>query len=246
MWVDLSSPDLEGSKSFYGRLFGWQAQTVPDPKAGGYTFFTHKGKQVAGVGPIQGPGQPPAWSVYIATENVEATARKVRDAGGKVIAEPLDVMNAGRMAVFQDPTGAFISVWQSREHKGAELANEPNTFGWTELSTRDIPAAKTFYKKVFGWGDKTTPMGPGGSGYTEWQLGGKSIGGAMPMSDQTPASVPPNWLTYFLVTSVDAASDKARSLGAKITVPPMDFPGGRFAVITDPQGATFGLFAAKA
>lgn len=249
VWVDLASPDVEGSKAFYTKLFGWEIRTIPDPAAGGYTFFTLRGKQVAGVGPVQDPNQPPAWSMYVGTEDADATARAVREAGGRVVVEPFDVMNAGRMAVFTDPAGAFFSVWQAGEHKGAEVTQEPNTLAWAELLTRDIEGAKGFYKKVFGWGSKTsavppaTPASP--PAYTEWQLGGKSIAGGMAMTDQIPANVPSNWTNYFAVGDVDAAAKKAQGLGAKALVPPSDYPGGRFAVLSDPQGAVFALLFVK-
>lgn len=241
VWVDLSTPDIEGAKQFYSKLFGWTPEVVPDPEAGGYTFFKLNGKQVAAAGPQQGPGQPPAWSVYIGTDDADTTAKKVKDAGGKVVAEPFDVMDAGRMAVFQDPTGAFISVWQAGQHRGAEITNQPNTFAWAELNTRGIASAKPFYKKVFGWGDKTSPTGEGAPPYTEWQVGGQSIGGGMEFSKDMPANIPPYWLTYFGVTDPDAAAKKAAELGGRVTFGPQDFPGGRFAVLTDPQGAAFGI-----
>jgi predicted enzyme related to lactoylglutathione lyase len=240
MWVDLASPELEKSRVFYSKLFGWEAHMAPQPEAGGYTMMTFKGKQVAGMGATQGPGQPPAWSMYVATENADETAKKVREAGGKVIAEPFDVMDAGRMAVFQDPTGAFFSVWQPREHKGAELVNEPGSSCWNELATRDMAKAKPFYKKVFGWDTKDNPMGDSGF-YTEWLLSGKSIAGGMPMGPQFPANVPPHWLTYFAVADCDAAVIKAGELGAKVLMPATDTPAGRFAVLSDPQGAAFAV-----
>lgn len=243
MWVDLASPDLEAAKRFYGGLFNWEPHTVPDPQAGGYTMFTKGGKEVAAAGGLQNPNQPPAWSVYIATDNADATAKAVKEAGGRIIAEPFDVMNAGRMAVFQDPSGAFISVWQSGEHKGAELMDEAGAVCWNELATRDIEAAKTFYKKVFGWGSHTSEEGP--MPYTEWTLGEKHIGGAYTMGKELPASAPAFWLTYFAVEDADATAKKARELGGKVMAEPQDIPGtGRFAVLTDPQGAAFGILQA--
>src|SRR5579862_9397053 len=110
IWVDLGSPDLDGSKAFYGGLFGWEADTTQDPNAGGYTMFTLGGKMIAGLGPQMGPVS--AWSTYVSTADADATAQKVREAGGQVIVEPMTVMEAGRMAVFTDPQGAFISAWQ--------------------------------------------------------------------------------------------------------------------------------------
>lgn len=244
MWVDLASPDLEASKAFYGALFGWEAQVSPDPQAGGYTIFLRNGKQVAGLGPIFNPNQPPAWSTYVATDDADATAQAVREAGGQVIMEPFDVLDAGRMAVFTDPTGAFISVWQPGAHKGAELVNEPYSFCWNELATRDIGAAKAFYGKVFGWGSETN-ANPAGGSYTEWKLDGKSIGGGMEMTDQMPANVPPNWLVYFTVEDCDASVTKAQELGATVIVPPIDIEPGRFSVLSDPQGAAFAIISMK-
>ncbi|TMD07750.1 MAG: VOC family protein [Chloroflexi bacterium] len=156
-WIDVSTKDVDGAVAFYEGVFGWQT-VDPGPDAGGYRLFKKNGKDVAGIGPTQDPNQPPAWSVYIATENADATAEKVKQAGGNVIAPPFDVLKSGRMAVFQDPTGAFISVWQANEMKGSELMDEPGTLAWAELNTRGVDNAKGFYKQVFGWGDKPAAL----------------------------------------------------------------------------------------
>lgn len=240
LWVDLASPDLPASKQFYGQLFGWQADTSSDPQAGGYTLFTLRGKMVAAVGPIFDSQQPPAWATYVASADADATARAVREAGGQIVVEPMDVMDQGRMAVCVDSGGAFFSVWQPRKHQGAEIVNEPNSFSWNELATRDLAGARTFYKAVFGWESETHPMGQMGS-YTEWKLNGRSIGGAMEMGDRFPATVPPHWLTYFTVSDCDATVAKAQQLGGATLVPPMDIPQGRFAVLSDSQGAAFAV-----
>ena len=238
MWVDLGSPDVEASRRFYGQLFGWQAQDL-GPEAGGYTMFLLDGKQAAAVGPLMSPQQPPAWSTYVSTSDATATARKVEQAGGKVVMEPFDVMDQGRMGVFTDPGGAYFSVWQPGQHRGAEVVNVPNSFSWNELATRDIDGAKRFYAAVFGWGAETH------GDYTEWKLNGRSIGGAMPMGDRYPPNVPPHWLVYFTVEDADASAAKAQELGGRVLVPPMDIEPGRFAVVADPQGAAFGLFKLK-
>jgi predicted enzyme related to lactoylglutathione lyase len=240
MWVDLGSPDVDASRAFYGGLFGWEAGE-PVPEAGGYTMFTLEGKLVAGLGPLMSPEQPPAWSTYVATDNADATIQKVREAGGQVVVEPMDVMDAGRMAAFIDPTGAFLGVWQPGQHQGAQIVNQPGSFIWNELDTRNIEAAKPFYQHVFGWTAKTS--NDGGMSYTEWQLDGRSIAGGMQMGDQIPADVPPHWLTYFAVQDCDAAVAKAQELGGKVLMPAMDMPGMRFAVLSDPQGAVFGVIA---
>jgi len=245
IWVDLASRDLERAKTFYSKLFGWQPFVIPDPKAGGYTMLRLNGKDVAAVSPAQGPDQPAAWSVYFATDNADATARAVREAGGRVIAEPFDVLDSGRMAAFTDPTGAFFSVWQPREHKGFQSSHAPNSYTWSELNTRGFEKAKPFYQKVFGWGAKTNPMGEGAPPYTEWQIKGKSIGGGWEMPKEIPASVPPHWMNYFAVRDVDAGAKKISELGGKVMMGPQDFPGGRFAIATDLEGAAFGVLFMK-
>ncbi len=234
MWVDLGSPDVAASQRFYGQLFGWQAQDL-GPDAGGYTMFLLDGKMAAAVGPLMSPQQPPAWSTYVCTSDATATARAVEQAGGTVVMEPFDVMDQGRMGVFTDSGGAYFSVWQPGKHTGAEVVNVPGAFSWNELATRDIDGAKRFYGAVFGWGAETH------GDYTEWKLGGRSIGGAMPMGDRYPPNVPPHWLVYFTVANTDEIVQRAQQLGARVMAPPQDIPQGRFAVLVDPQGATFGV-----
>jgi predicted enzyme related to lactoylglutathione lyase len=241
-WVDLGSPDPKASANFYGQLFGWQAEDL-GPEAMNYTIFRQNGKQVAAVGGLMSPQQPPAWSTYIGTTDADATAKKVTEAGGQVIAPPFDVMDAGRMAVFADASGAVFSVWQPGKHKGVELSNQPNSLAWNELSTRDMAKAKDFYGKVFGWGAKTN-QAPGME-YTEWQIDGRSMAGGMPMGENFPPNAPPFWLVYFAVEDPDATGEKATQLGGRVMQPAFDTPAGRMAVITDPQGAAFAVIKLK-
>ncbi|MDQ6773610.1 MAG: VOC family protein [Candidatus Dormibacteraeota bacterium] len=240
-WVDLASPDLDASINFYTALFGWETRRTSDPAFGGYTTFTKDGQEVAGAAPKMGESQPTAWSSYVSTSDAEATAKAVTEAGGTVLAAPMEVPTQGHMAVFMDPTGAAIAVWQPGGHKGAELVNEPGSLSWNELQTRDPQAAKGFYTNVFGWGTRDTEM-PGMGTYTEWLLDGKSIGGMMPMGDQIPASVPPHWEVYFAVADCDGTVAQAKELGATVVAGPMDIPQqGRFATMLDPQGAVFSV-----
>ena len=237
-WVDLGSPDAEGSKRFYSSLFGWEANTIPD--AGGYTVMTLRGKNVAGISPPPpGAPGPPGWMTYIATADADATAGKVKSAGGTVLMEPMEVMTAGRMAVFTDPSGAVFSTWQAGDHTGSELVNEPGTVCWNELQTRDPDGAKRFYGAVFGWGAHTHE---GPIAYTEWQQDGRSMAGMMPMGADIPAQVPPHWVVYFGAADCDASTARAAELGGTVVVPPMDIQDGlRFSVVADPQGAVFGV-----
>jgi predicted enzyme related to lactoylglutathione lyase len=124
---------------------------------------------------------------------------------------------------------------------GAFHAGEPNTFGWAELSARGIDKAIPFYEKVFGWSAKRSDMGEGNPPYTEFQLGGESIAGGMEMMPMVPAEVPSYWMVYFTVDDIDKAHQKATQAGAREMMAPQDFPGGRFSIVSDPQGAVFGL-----
>ena len=241
VWIDLSTTDPAAARDFYSKLFGWQAQPEADPNAGGYALARINGKDVAGIGGSQDPNAPPAWTVYIGTRDADATAKKIEAAGGKIVAPPFDVMDVGRMAVFQDPVGAFIALWQPKSMEGYQISNSPGAFAWAELNARGIDKAKAFYTKVFGWSTKESPMGEGQPLYTEFQQEGASILGGMEMQPQIPAQVPSYWQAYFGVADVDKSFKKAIELGAKELVEPMDFPGGRFAIIQDPQGAMIGL-----
>jgi predicted enzyme related to lactoylglutathione lyase len=241
VWVDLSSSDPAGSREFYSKLFGWQIEVSPDPQYGGYAMAKVGGKDAAGIGPKQSEEAPTAWMVYIGTEDAEETAKGVLAAGGNVIAPPFDVGDQGRMAVFQDPSGAFISAWQPKAMGGVFPTNAPNTFGWAELSSRGIEKAIPFYEAVFGWTHKTTEMGEGAPPYTEFQHEGQSIAGGMEMNSMVPAKVPSYWMVYFTVEDVDRSFKEATEAGGEEMLPPQDFPGGRFAIVRDPQGAVFGV-----
>ena len=237
-WVDLGSSDAAGSRDFYSKVFGWRVEVNPDPQYGGYGLAKVGGQDVAGIGPTQSPDQPSAWQFYIGTDDAEALGRKVEAAGGKVVAPPFDVGDQGKMAVFQDPSGAFISAWQPTRMGGFQTEG-PNTFGWAELSARGLDKALPFYRDVFGWSAKTQDTD--GQPYTEFQVDGQGIGGAAEMSPMLPPDAPSYWLVYFTVGDVDASHRTAIGAGARELVPPMDFPGGRMSILSDPQGATFGL-----
>ena len=166
-WVDLATPDLEAAVEFYGPLFGWEMPELPKlEQMGGYRRAKKGGKDVAGMMPLMQEGQPPAWSTYVSVADADATAAAVKENGGSVISEPMDVMELGRMAIFADPTGAVFGIWQPGTFAGAELVNEPGALAWNELNTRDPSAAKAFYGAVFGWGSRDNDMGEMGT-YTD-------------------------------------------------------------------------------
>jgi predicted enzyme related to lactoylglutathione lyase len=240
-WVDLGSPDLDAAVEFYSGLFGWQ---VPESEnveqTGGYRRATKDGADVAGMMPLMAEGQPPVWSSYVAVADADATAAAVKEAGGTVMAEPMDVMDLGRMAIFADPTGAVFGIWQAGTFPGAGRVNEPGALAWNELASRDPEASKAFYGSVFGWGFEDRDMGEMGT-YTEWQLGGNSIGGLLDMRGRMPDEVPPHWLVYFAVENTDAALETVRGSGGEVAMGPIDIPAGRFAVVKDPAGAVFAV-----
>jgi predicted enzyme related to lactoylglutathione lyase len=240
-WVDLGSPDVDASISFYGGLFGWSASD-PLPEGEGYRFFEQDGKLVTGVGPLLQDGQPPAWATYVTVADADETAVKARAAGGTIHTEAMDVLDVGRMAAIEDPTGAAIRLWQPRRHTGADIVNEPVSLGWNELNTRDTEAAKPFYKAIFGWDADAAQMGD--IEYTTWQLDGKPIGGMAALPERVPGYVPAHWLAYFTVSDTDATLEKATAAGANVTFGPMDVPAGRFAILADPHGAVFGVIDA--
>ena len=238
-WVDLSSSDAAGSRKFYSELFGWQIEVSPDPAYGGYAVAKVGGKDVAGIGPTQSPEAPTAWMIYVGTGDAEELAKRVKAAGGSEVAPPFDVGDQGRMAIFQDPVGAFISAWQPLAMGGFQTQGE-NAYGWAELNARGLEKAIPFYQEVFGWSAKQSEVEEGAPPYTEVVLG-ESIAGAMEMNPEMPAEVPSYWMVYFNVADVDKAYAKALAAGAKEMLSPQDFPGGRLAILGDPQGAMFGV-----
>ncbi|MDX6595690.1 MAG: uncharacterized protein QOI72_1072 [Solirubrobacterales bacterium] len=243
-WVELGTPDIEAAAAFYGELFGWEIPELPNSaELGGYRRAKKNGKDVAGVAPLMQEGQPPAWTSYISVEDADATAAAVKEAGGSVIAEPMDVMDLGRMAVFGDPTGAVFGIWQPGTFPGAGLVNESGALAWNELGTRDPDAAKAFYGTVFGWGTRDNEMGEMGT-YTEWLVGEDSVGGMMDVSGRLPDEIPAHWLVYFAVENTDAALETVRSSGGGVSFGPIDIPAGRFAIVTDPHGAAFAVIQA--
>jgi predicted enzyme related to lactoylglutathione lyase len=244
-WVDLASPDTNASATFYGGLFGWEVQSAgPVEETGGYGMFTLRGQQVAGVGPIMQEGQPPAWSLYVATEDADAVAAGVSEAGGDVLFGPTDVMDAGRLAVFAHPAGGTIGTWQAGNHTGAALVNEPGALNWHELQTRDVEGAKAFYATVFGWQPDDQEFG--GMTYTMFNVGDVPVAGAMPTPPQVPDEAPAFWLSYFTVEDCDASVAKVEELGGRVFGPAHTLEGvGRFAVVADPHGASFGIIAGE-
>jgi predicted enzyme related to lactoylglutathione lyase len=260
-WIDTNQPDPEAATRFYGGVFGWEFEDVmPADTSGNYFVGRIRGGDVAAVGG-QPEGAPPIamWNTYIWVDSADESAAKIRACGGQVLTEPFDVMDAGRMAVVADPEGAVFSVWQAKEHKGAQIVNEHGSLNFNNLNTRDVESAKVFYSQVFGW--KLFDFGGGGVG---WALPGYAefleqrdpgmrermteagapegfadvVAGITPLGDDQP-DVPAHWGVAFAVDDADAAAAKAFELGGRVIVPPFDAPWVRMTVLSDPAGATF-------
>jgi predicted enzyme related to lactoylglutathione lyase len=260
-WVDTSQPDPEAAVEFYRGLFGWDLEDVMPPEAPGRYFMARiRGGDVAAVGSVP-EGAPPmaTWNTYVWVERADDAAAKASDAGGSVVMDPFDVMDAGRMAVVADPEGAAFCVWQAKDHRGARIVNEPGSVNFNGLNTRDPEGAKRFYRALFGW----EALELGGAG-AMWRLPG--YGDFLEQSDpglrermaeagapdgfedvvatlnriaDDQADTPAHWSVTFAVDDADATAERAAELGGQVVVPPFDAPWVRMTVIADPQGATF-------
>jgi uncharacterized protein len=246
-WVDLATTDPEDAKRFYARVFGWDYQ---DQDAGGgrtYVEASIEGDAVAGLYSqpeeqrIQ--GVPPFWSNYVTVESADATSDRVGELGGSVHAEPFDVVEAGRMAVVADPTGAMLGLWEPRGSIGARRVNDPGCLTWNDLATNDPERAIDFYSGLFGW--RIEPIDTGG-GPAYWAIthdgGAEGRNGGVRELGPEQEGVPPHWMPYFTVTSVDQAIDRASAAEGAVLAGPLDIATGRFAVLRDPQGAVFAIF----
>lgn len=239
-WLDLSTSDIRGAQAFYSQLFGWEVEYEPIGDAGvmSYTTFSLNGYTVAGGNemPEEMKGNvPPAWSSTIKHGDVDAVVARAAEAGGAVLMPPADLMDQGRLAVIQDPTGAAFSVWQPGKHIGAQLVNQPNTLVWNELHTRNQAAASTFYQAVFGWKEHA-----GDSGYLMWTDDNGRFHCGSYLLEESSGDMPAHWLPYFLVDDVEATAARAVELGGSVITEP-NGEGMRFAVLSDPQGAVFAV-----
>ncbi|MCW2994504.1 MAG: Glyoxalase/bleomycin resistance protein/dioxygenase [Conexibacter sp.] len=236
-WVDLATSDVDGARRFYGAVFGWGFREAPEIT---YTFCEQDGAAVAGLQPLMdealAAGAPPHWSMYVHVEDADATAARVAELGGTVVAEPFPIPGAGRMAVVADPQGGIVLLWQPAEFAGAGVVNAPGAWAWSDLQTTDPEGAAPFYAALLGWEIAEVP-GSGGL-YRSVSLAGRSIGGIM--RAQRPIAQP-YWAVYLGVADVEETLARIAAEGGRTLVEPMPVPSGRFAVAMDPQGAAFGL-----
>jgi hypothetical protein len=241
-WTDLATTDQDAAKQFYGGLFGWSAVDNPVGEGVVYSMMQIDGKDVAAISPQPQQqaeaGVPPLWNSYISVDSADATADSAQKLGATVHAPPFDVMQVGRMAVIQDPQGAFFMPWEPKVHHGASLVNTPGSLTWNELASTDPDASAGFYRELFDW--KIEPF-EGMEGYLGIQNSeGQSNGGIRAATENEPSY----WLVYFGADDAETGAAKASELGAT-TLVQMDIGVGKIAVLQDPQGAVFALYAGR-
>ncbi|MCU1347979.1 MAG: glyoxalase [Acidobacteria bacterium] len=234
-WVELSTSDGPAAKDFYTRLFGWTTNDIPIGDGMVYVMFQKDGKNVGAM--FENKDAPhPVWASYVSVESADDAMAKAKSLGATVIAEPMQVGDSGRMAVFADPQGAVLGLWQAANHIGASVIKEPGSLTWNELGTTDDEAARAFYSALFGWRMEQVSFG---EPYTIIYNGDEQAGGLYNLVEYQ-AEMPPNWAPYFAVTNTDESLEQARSLVVQVVMDPKDVPGvGRFALLSDPQGAYF-------
>jgi predicted enzyme related to lactoylglutathione lyase len=230
MWIDLATTDVAGATAFYGTLFDWELEDT-GPDSGGRGLLRKDGKMIAGIGPATDATRGTFWSVYFATTDADDSASRVSAGGGTVVVPPFDAGGHGRVAVFQDPAGAYFSVWQADGHIGMELVRAPGAVSWVELSSTDVDAVKGFYATVLGVATRDLPE----LGYTLFETEGTAVAGAMASPDDSS-----RWSVYFEVADCDVTADRALASGATELLR-QDSPAGRFAFLVDPQGGAFGI-----
>jgi len=245
-WVDLSVPDVAGALAFYSSVVGW---TFVDTGAdyGGYQIAQMDGRAAAGIGPVMQEGQPSAWTVYLASDDADATAKLIGEHGGSIFAGPMDIPGTGRMLIAADPTGGVFGVWQQTGMIGTAVIDEPGAFVWDDARLHDVETGKRFYADVFGYRYSSLDPETGETGdYEIFTLDGdRPLGGIGGMMGAPPGT-PSHWLAYFTVADVDASVEAVGDGDGTVLMPPEDTPFGRIGVVTDPFGATFGLHSAPA
>lgn len=243
-WVELTTSDQDAAKSFYSALFGWEADDRPVGEGSVYSMMQIDGHHVAAI--VGQPrqqreaGLPPLWNSYVTVADADAVAQRAGELGATVHAPPFEVMQAGRMAVLQDPQGAYVMLWQPREHIGAGLVNAPGALVWNELQSPDPDASAAFYRDLLGW--QTADFEGMPQRYIGIKVGDRSNGG---ITVQNPPGTPPFWLVYFGVESIDAGIAKVGELGGTVLAGPIDIQIAKLAVVQDPQGAVFALYAGE-
>ncbi len=238
-WVDLITSDADGAKAFYSELFGWDYEDNDMGDGAVYSMGQIEGNRTAGV--MGGQDQPPHWNSYILAESAEDAVGKAEEAGAKVVQPVVDIGPPGKMAFIQDPSGAVVGIWEAGETIGAQLVNAHGAFSWNDLQTHDVDKAVEFYCDVFGWEAAEVGDDEENDRFVV-RVGERMNGGVAKIPEAMGEETPPHWMVYFAVDDIDAAVKTAEGNGGQVHVGPIDLPSGRIAVLTDPQGAAFGMF----
>jgi predicted enzyme related to lactoylglutathione lyase len=238
-WAELATTDSKKAKAFYSEVLGWKTADEPAGPDMVYTMCLVGGQKVAAM--FEKKDEQPHWNIYVSVQSADDTAKKAAALGSKVLAQPFDVFDAGRMAVIEDPQGAIINIWQPKKHPGFDLVGETGATAWFELLAKNTAVAEKFYTGLFGWTAKKGSM-PDGSGYTEWHVGATGVGGMMQIAKEW-GHVPPHWYTYFEVADVDTTCARITKHGGKVTMGPENIPNvGRVAMCLDSQMASFAIY----
>lgn len=237
-WVDIAVPDVPAATAFYGAVLGWTFVDSGE-EFGHYHIAQTDGRAAAAIGPIMQEGTPTVWTVYLASDDADATAKLVTENGGSLLFDPMDIPGNGRMCVALDASGGAFGIWQAGGMNGFGIANEPGSVSWTDARLTDVEAGRAFYSAVFGYTYQPVPGAPGDYG-TVHIGGGDPVGGMGGMMGGPPG-VPAHWLTYFSVADADAAVATVERGGGAVVMPLEDTPFGRMGVVTDPFGAAFAL-----
>lgn len=236
-WIDLGVPDLDRAMDFYGAVLGWEFEVGPE-EFGRYTTALRRGRPAAALSPVHEAAGDAFWQVYLATDDVDATVARATSAGATVLAEPMDVMDQGRMAILRDPVGAQVALWQGAAHVGCQVVNEPGALLRNDLITPDPQRARDFYGAVFGFTHDANPDLPMDMTFLR-RPDGHEVGGII----GDPGAAASTWTTLFLVEDADAAVRAATQHGGG-TNGPETTPYGRMAQVTDPFGAQFSVGSA--
>jgi uncharacterized protein len=246
VWYEFMSGDVAASKAFYTKVVGWNTEDMPMPGMT-YTLLRMGDTQVGGMMTLPkeagDAGMRPGWLGYIATDDTDRAAAKVKQLGGKILMPPTDIPNVGRFAMAADPVGAAFYLFKAAQPGQRAVSNEAGQIGWHELHTSDWPKAFGFYTDMFGWlkGD-SMDMGPMGT-YQIFTINGTPSGA---MFNSPAAQGARFWLYYFNVGDIDDAIKRVSGGGGKIMQGPMEVPGGRWIVqAADPQGAMFALLGSR-
>ncbi len=247
VWYDVMTNDTKPASDFYKAVVGWSAAEFPMADGTDYTVFSQGDTMVGGLMKIppdaSAMGAKPCWSGYIAVDDVDADAKRIAAAGGKIMRPPTDIPNVGRFAVATDPGGAMFLIFKpgTDETPAGHAPMAPGFIGWHELYADNPDREWDFYSKLFGW-TKARSMDMGEMGvYQTFAVNDVETGGMMKRPPQVPV---PLWNYYLGVDSVVAAMGRVTQHGGKVLMGPQEVPGGAWIVqALDPQGAFFSLIS---